>query len=92
MLVKVKAHTRSPKDAIIQKKNDSFDVYVKEKAEGGKANRAVLDALAVYFNISPSKIRLRRGVRKPNKIIEIPDFLVEPRMATSKAKPLRLTE
>ena len=72
----MKAHPRSPKDAIVQKEKDSFDVYVKEKAEGGEANKAVLDALAIYCNIPRSKIRLRRGSRKPNKIIEIPDFLV----------------
>jgi uncharacterized protein YggU (UPF0235/DUF167 family) len=53
------------------KKDDEFEVKVKEKAEEGRANRAVAKVLANYFKIDESKIRLVKGSKERNKIFEI---------------------
>ncbi len=39
----------------------SFSVAVREPAEGGRANRAVEAALAKYFNVSASSIKIVAG-------------------------------
>ena len=71
MLIKVKVFAGSKKEGILQKSENSFEIHVKEKAERGEANRAVTQTLAEYLKISPSKIRIVKGARKPNKIFEI---------------------
>ena len=71
MLIKVKVFVGSKKAGVIKKSEDSFEVRVKEKAERGLANKAVIIALASFLKISPSKIRLVRGVKQRNKIMEI---------------------
>jgi len=40
------------------KKDNEFDVRVKEKAGQGKANRTVIKVFANYFKIDESMIRL----------------------------------
>jgi uncharacterized protein (TIGR00251 family) len=71
MLIKVKVLAGSEKDEIIKKKDDEFEVRVKEKAEKGKANRAVIKVLANYFKIDESRIKLTKGFKERNKIFEV---------------------
>ena len=71
MLIKVKVFAGAKKEDVFQKSENSFAVSVKEKAERGEANRAVRRAIAEHLKISPSKIRIVKGARKPNKIFEI---------------------
>ena len=71
MHLKIKTHPGSKKLKLIKKAEDSFEVYVKEKAERGLANRAVTAALAAYFKVPASKVRLVKGARSKNKIFEI---------------------
>ena len=71
MLIKVKVFPNSKKEEIIKKSDDSFEVKVKAKPIKGEANREVVRALAFYFKIPESKIRLIKGFKKRNKIFEI---------------------
>ncbi|MCK4520426.1 DUF167 domain-containing protein [Candidatus Parcubacteria bacterium] len=71
MLIKVKVFPNSKKKEIIKKSEDSFEIKVKAKPVKGLANRAVRDALASYFNISHSKIKLVKGFEQRNKIFEV---------------------
>lgn len=71
MYLKIKTYPDSKKPRIIKKAEDSFDVYVKEKAERGLANKAVAAALAAYFKVPTGKVRLIKGARSKNKIFEI---------------------
>jgi uncharacterized protein YggU (UPF0235/DUF167 family) len=64
MLIKVKVFEGCKKDS-------EFEVRVKEKAEKGRANRAVIKVLANYFKIDKSRIKLTRGFKERNKIFEI---------------------
>ena len=71
MLLKAKVFAGSKHFSFLQKTKISFEVCVKEKAERGEANRAVICALADYFKILPSRIRMVKGGRRPNKIFKI---------------------
>ena len=69
IFVKVKPKAREGK--VIKLSDTNFKVSVKEAPEKGRANRAVLKALADYFNTSPSNIKIISGSTSKLKIIEI---------------------
>jgi|AntAceMinimDraft_10_1070366.scaffolds.fasta_scaffold05601_2 uncharacterized protein YggU (UPF0235/DUF167 family) len=71
MLIKIKAFPGSKKDKVIKKKDNNFEVKVKEKPLKGRANKAVLILLASYFNLPLNKIKIVRGFKQKNKIIEL---------------------
>ena len=50
MFLKVKVFAGCKKEEIIQKSDDEFEVRVKEKAEKGRANNAVIKVLANYLS------------------------------------------
>jgi len=70
MLIKVKVFPNSKKEKIIEKSENSFEIWVKEKPVKGQANRAVTNLLSDYFNKS-KKIKLVKGFKKKNKIFSI---------------------
>jgi hypothetical protein len=71
MFLKIKVFPNYKKEEIVQKSDDEFEVRVKEKAEDGKANRAVIKVIANYFKVDESKIKLIKGFKERNKIFEI---------------------
>ena len=48
-----------------------YKVSVRAMPVDGKANKAILQALAVYFEVSPSSVRIVSGQTSKKKIIEI---------------------
>ena len=69
IFVKVKPKAKEEK---VEKIDDiNFKVFVKQLPEKGRANRAVIKALANYFNISQSNIQISSGSASRLKIIEI---------------------
>lgn len=48
-----------------------FMVAVRERAVDGNANRAIEKALAEYFNVRPSRVRIVSGQTAKEKIVEI---------------------
>lgn len=71
MLIKIKVFTKEKKNQIIKKKDDNFDVRIKEAPIQGAANKKIKEVLSKYFNVSESKVRILKGFKKRNKIIEI---------------------
>ena len=60
------------KEAKIERLSDnSFSVWVKEKPQEGKANYAVREALAGFFNIPNSRVTLVSGETSKTKLFEI---------------------
>lgn len=55
----------------------SFIVAVKEVAEKGRANQAIIKALSEFFNIPASAIVLVSGQSSKQKVFEIPISLKE---------------
>ncbi len=71
MLVKVKVYPETKKEKLVKKSDDSYDVYVKDKAERGMANRRVAEIIANHFGVVAGKIKLIKGGNRRNKIYEI---------------------
>jgi hypothetical protein len=46
-----------------------FSVYVAARAYDGKANQAVIAALAVHLGVPPSYLRIKRGLASRDKVI-----------------------
>lgn len=73
MFIKVKTFPSSKKESIIMKKNDSFEIKVKEDPIEGAATRRVVQLLADYFKIERGKIKIVKGQKERSKIFKLPD-------------------
>jgi len=63
-----------PKSSIarIEQKNEKeLTVWVKEVPEDGKANDAVVRAVAEHFAVAPSRVKILRGASGRKKVVEI---------------------
>lgn len=68
-LIKVKTKAKKEKVEIINKNN--LIIYVKELPIEGKANEAIIRLLANFFKVSKAEVKIIRGLKSKNKIIEI---------------------
>jgi len=60
------------KDNFVRKiDEDNFKVYVTSPPIKGLANKAIINLLAKYFEVSKSQVRLISGFSAKNKIFEI---------------------
>lgn len=60
------------KNAAVERKSPTdLTVSVRERAREGKANRAVLRAIAEYLDISVSRVRIVTGETGRIKIVEV---------------------
>jgi hypothetical protein len=71
MLIKIKVKPSAKKEQILKKSPDSFEISVREKPIEGLANERVREILAGFLGVPQSRIRLKKGGRKRNKIFEI---------------------
>ncbi len=69
IFVKAKPNSREEKVEKIDEQN--YIVCVKEPPEKGKANDAIRNALAVYFKIASSRVKIVSGYSSRSKTIEI---------------------
>ena len=72
MNVEVIAHPNS-KNPRIEERAGILHVYIGAPAEAGKANEAVIAALAKRFGAAKSKVRLARGAKSNHKQFKIFD-------------------
>ena len=66
--VKVKPRAKVEK---VEEKDGDLVVFVKAEAKEGKANIAVIKALAAHFEVAKSRVRLLTGARSKTKLFEI---------------------
>jgi uncharacterized protein (TIGR00251 family) len=71
MKIFVKAKPNAKKEEIKKISNTEFVVAVKEPPQGGKANEAIVRALADYFGVAKSRVKIKTGQTNRNKIVEI---------------------
>ena len=71
MKIFVKAHPKSKRVEVLQKDPDHYEVWVREAADKGKANQAVIKALSEYLGVAPSRISVSSGLASRNKVILI---------------------
>lgn len=70
MKISVKVKTGG-KETAARQAGLGFVVSVRARPEGGRANAAVLEALADYFNIPKTSLRIVSGHKYRTKIIEL---------------------
>ena len=71
MKIFVKAKPLSKQEKIEKIDEINFIIAVKEPPKDGKANRAIVRALALYFNVAPSRINLISGFSSKQKVFEV---------------------
>lgn len=71
MKISIIAHPNAKKPRIEKDLLDTLHVYVSEPPLEGKANRAVIEALATYFNTKRANILLLSGEKSKIKLFEI---------------------
>lgn len=69
--LRLKVHAAAKTDKIVEKGNDRFEVWVRKPAENGRANRAVLQALAAHLSIPMGRLWLVKGAHQPAKIVGV---------------------
>ncbi|MBI4215648.1 MAG: DUF167 domain-containing protein [Parcubacteria group bacterium] len=71
MKIFVSAKPNAREESVEKISETTFIVRVKEPPVEGKANAAILSALAVYFNVPISSVRILSGHASKQKIIEV---------------------
>ena len=74
MKIFVKVKPKAKEEKVIKVSATNFKVWVREVPEKGKANRAVIKALADYFKIGQSDIKIISGSTSKLKIIELQEI------------------
>ncbi|MFP3975683.1 MAG: DUF167 domain-containing protein [Dehalococcoidia bacterium] len=70
--INVKVTPNAKKNEVTME-DDGLKVRVSAPAAGGRANKAVIEVLAKYFEVRKSDIRIARGKKSREKLIEIED-------------------
>ena len=71
MKISIKVKLRARESRVKKIDDTHFEVYVKEAPIEGRANQAVANALAKYFEVAPSKIAIIHGHTSRQKCVEI---------------------
>ena len=71
MRINVKARPNAKEEKVEKLDESSFVVSVKEPPVQGKANRAIINALAMYFGIASARVKIVSGWSSRQKVIEI---------------------
>lgn len=69
--IKIKVYPDQPKEKIIKNDDDSYDLYIREPAKDGMANRRVLSLMTREIKPRPKRVKIVSGHTSPTKIIEV---------------------
>ncbi len=73
MFIKVHVFPGEKEEKLVRTENDSFEIYTKEPAENGRANRAVIKHMLIYFKNPKGGVQIVSGHLHPKKILVIRD-------------------
>jgi uncharacterized protein len=71
MLINIHVTTNAKEASITKLDETSFEARVDEKAEGGRANKRLLEILSSYFNLPKSRIHIVKGSKSRDKVVEV---------------------
>ena len=71
MRIRVRVVPRAKKSGIEPLPDGSLRVRVSAPAEGGRANEAVIDALADHFHVPKRAVTIRQGLTTRSKLVDI---------------------
>ena len=61
----------SSREKIVEDENGELTVYLHARAHDGEANAALINALAKYFKVPKTSIKILQGAHARKKLIEI---------------------
>lgn len=67
----VRVMPRASRREVVEEAPGKLKVYVTAAPEDGKANEAVRELLAEYFHAPKTRVRILKGEKSRNKIVEI---------------------
>ena len=73
MKIFVKAKPKAKIEKVEKIDNENFVVFVKESPVKGRANQAIIKALAEYFKVPPVNVKIVSGYTSKQKVVEIID-------------------
>jgi uncharacterized protein YggU (UPF0235/DUF167 family) len=68
MNIKVNAHPGSKEERIEKNSNGEYDIWIKERAEDGKANIRIINLLSKELNINYKKIVIKNPTSRKKNI------------------------
>ena len=71
MRINVKARPNAKEEKVEKVSETEFVVSVKEPPVKGMANRAIINALAIYFGIGSVRVKIVSGYTSRQKVVEI---------------------
>lgn len=71
MKITVRVHPKSSAVRVVLKSPGVCEVWVTAPPADNRANEAVQEALAEFYSVSKSRVRLVRGARGKSKIFEV---------------------
>lgn len=71
MMIRIRASPNSKKPKVISLGDDCFSVKIDAVADEGKANRRLIEIMSDHFNVPKSSIRITRGLKSKDKMVEI---------------------
>ena len=69
LLIQVHPNAKIPR--VATHPENSLDIYVSQSPIEGKANAAVIKALAKHLGVSKSKVRIVSGIKGKKKVFEV---------------------
>lgn len=71
MKIFIKVKTKAKNELVKKLDNSHYSVSIKKPPVQGKANQAIMEALAEYFEVNKSNVKIVSGLTSKQKIIEI---------------------
>lgn len=71
MKIAIRVKLRARKESVEKEKDGTWLVAVKALPVAGKANDAVIKAIAKYFGVAPLRVRIVSGFSSRRKMMEI---------------------
>jgi uncharacterized protein (TIGR00251 family) len=71
MLIRVYVTPNAKQWRVVRVSEDYLEVWVDERAVGGRANKRLVEILAEHFKVSKSRIIIVRGTRSRDKIVQV---------------------
>lgn len=69
--VNVKVVPGASRDRVVGAYGDGIKVQVAAPPEGGRANSAVVEVIALALGVKPQQVQIVRGHAQPRKVVEI---------------------
>lgn len=67
----IRTRTRAKEEGVVKVDDSHFVISVKEPPIEGKANEAIINLLSKYFQVTKAKIKIIKGLKGKNKVVEI---------------------